>query len=123
MFLLSTNNLWVILAVVLGIIILCGIFIFIYKKFHTKKDDYVVDASYVAKIIASLGGLENIKNTFLDNRRLAIDVENVKSVDTQMLKEIAKAGVFITKNTIKVLFKYDSETLKKLIDKTIKESK
>ncbi|MGM9971011.1 MAG: PTS transporter subunit EIIB [Anaeroplasmataceae bacterium] len=118
MFLISKS-----LLIGLGIagVVVVGIIITLLVFFLPKKKDkkIKVDAQFIENIINHLGGNNNIHSVTVDNARLKLEVSDVKKVDGNALKEMSGQGVFITGNNVKVLFKYDSKTIKKEIEKRL----
>ena len=109
----------VIIAICIALLILLIIGLFFVKKSKSKNDKevYKVDAAFIDRVLKSLGTINNIKKISIDNRRLAFDLINTTSADFTDLKVLSKTGVFVTKNTVKVLFKYDSDKIKMEIEK------
>lgn len=115
MILLSGLYLSIIISVIsLLVIALIIVLVLVLKK---KKKHVVVDDEFMDNIISSLGGIDNIKAVLVDNARLKIEVLDIKKPLFDKLKELSGQGVFITGNFIKVLFKFDSKTIKKEIEK------
>lgn len=96
-------------AFILGFVI-C---VLIKKK---KQPRIKVDEEFINNIIAFLGGIKNLASTSVDNGRLKLEVSDLEVVDLNGLKTLSTAGVFVTGNIIKVLFKLDSNTIKKELD-------
>ena len=63
------------------------------------------------------GGKENIDTIDVDGNKLKVNVKEVDNVDLEGIKQKANSGVFVVNNTIKTLFMYDSETLRKELNK------
>ncbi|UKI49386.1 MAG: PTS transporter subunit EIIB [Clostridium sp.] len=67
----------------------------------------------------ALGGIDNLIGVGVENSRLKLSVKDLSLVDLNKIKEFSDKGVFVTGNTIKTLFKFESEKiayeLKKLI--------
>lgn len=101
----------VILVIALAISIILGV-----KK---NKGHVKVDQEFVANIISYLGNKENISSVAVDNARLKVLVNNLDLVNTAELHKLSEKGVFITGNNVKMMFKYDSVTIKKEIEKNI----
>ena len=68
------------------------------------------------ELLLSLGGKDNINKVDVLNGRLKIDLKDTSKAIFDKLKEMAQAGVFVTGNTIKILFKYDSKIIKDNLD-------
>ncbi|MGL4949776.1 MAG: hypothetical protein ACRC5M_05295 [Anaeroplasmataceae bacterium] len=78
-----------------------------------------VDENFINAILFALGDISNIVNVSVDNARLKFEVRNVSIVSGEILNQIAPKGVFITGNTVKVLFKFDSKLIMNEIKKRI----
>ncbi len=105
------------IAIIVAVIIAGIIVLLCTKKSKTK---IVVDETLINNMITFLGGKENIKGYSKENARVKFEVKTVEGVDLESLKTISEKGVFITGNNIKTLFKYDSETIIKMLDKILK---
>ena len=106
---------WIILIVVLLVIVAVALVLILKKK----KPGIKVDDAFIEKLLALFGSANNIAGVKVDNGRLKIEVKDLELVDLNGLKEASEAGVFVTGNTIKILFKLDSLTIKKYLDKRI----
>ena len=106
---------WALLIVVL-VIALAVALVFILKN---KKPKIKVDEAFIDKLLDLFGGSGNISSVKVDNGRLKIEVKDLEPVKLDGLKEVSEAGVFVTGNIIKILFKLDSLTIKKYLDKRI----
>ena len=114
-FLLSTPILITIIAVsVLALIIILLIIILKIKK--KNKGHVKVDDEFMNELLLSLGGKDNIDKVDVLNGRLKIDLKDTSIAVFDKLKQMAQAGVFVTGNTIKILFKYDSKIIKDNLD-------
>lgn len=93
-----------------AIILIC-----IYIK-RSKKPKIKVDNEFINNLIEYLGTIKNVKEVNVDNGRLKIEVNDLDLVSLNEIKSIALNGIFVTGNVIKILFKYDSETIMKAIN-------
>lgn len=100
-------------AVVLVLVVVSLIFIFKFKK---KTPKIKVDQEFMSQMVASLGGIENIVKTDVENGRLKIELDSLDKANFNKLKELSQNGVFVTGSTVKVLFKLDSKTIQKEIE-------
>lgn len=105
------------IAIVVVILILLVLFFVKRSKKTSPKDVYVVDENFITRVIKTLGTISNIVKISIDDRRLAFELKDLTKTDFPDLKELSKTGVFVTKNTVKVLFKYDSDKIKMEIEK------
>lgn len=112
------NIIWFALGLsILGIII-CIISIKLIKKHKLhKKPKLKIDEAYIIELINLFGSKDNIKSIDVDGNKLKVDVINLDNVNLDGIKEKANSGVFVVNNTIKTLFMYDSETLRKELNK------
>ena len=112
------NIIWFALGLsILGIII-CIISIKLIKKHKLhKKPKLKIDEAYIIELINLFGSKDNIKSIDVDGNKLKVDVINLDDVNLDGIKEKANSGVFVVNNTIKTLFMYDSETLRKELNK------
>jgi phosphotransferase system IIB component len=84
------------------------------------KGKVVVDEELIENLISFLGGKENIKSYNKDNGRVKFEIYDLSLVNLDNMKSISKNGVFVTGNNVKTLFKYDSEVVIKMLDKSLK---
>lgn len=112
------NIIWFALGLsILGIII-CIISIKLVKKHKKhKKPKLKIDEDYIIDLISLFGGRENIEKIDVDGNKLKVDVINLDNCNLDGIKQKANSGVFVVNNTIKTLFMYDSETLRKELNK------
>ena len=111
---------WIWLTIV-GVVVLLIIIIILVKiikkaKLH-KKPKLKIDENYIVELINMFGGKENINSIDVDGNKLKVDVIELNNVDLEGIKTKANSGVFVVNNTIKTLFMYDSETLRKELNK------
>ncbi len=93
------------LAVVAILVVLC---IFFLRKSKTKLK---VDEAFIQTLVTALGGKLNITKASNTNGRIQIEVEDLELVNFEEIKKLSTAGVFVTNQTIKMLFSYDSDTI------------
>ncbi len=112
------NILWFALGLsVLGIIIcVIAVKLVLSHKKH-KKPKLKIDENYVIELIELFGGKDNISSIDVDGNKLKVEAKNLDSVNLEGIKQKANSGVFVVNNTIKTLFMYDSETLRKELNK------
>lgn len=67
------------------------------------------------QLLTALGSIDNVIDAKTMNGRVILEVEDIEKVTFDTLKELSTKGVFITNQTIKMLFPYDSETISKEI--------
>lgn len=115
--LMSTTDAWLISLGIIALIAitLFGVFYFtsgLRKKEGAKKSEHViVDEAFVLSLLLALGGLPNIENVSVDNGRVKFLVNDLDLLITDELQKLSTSGVFITGKSVKLLFKYDSNTI------------
>jgi len=108
-----------IFGIVLGIVVVvAGLIVLLLTR--KGKNKVVVDEQLVNNMISFLGGKENISSYQQEAGRVKFEVIDLAKVDLESLKTISTKGVFITGNNVKTLFKYDSNVVIKMLDKTLK---
>ncbi|MGM9969839.1 MAG: hypothetical protein ACI35S_05525 [Anaeroplasma sp.] len=120
MFVENTSK--IILISIIGAVCLLFIFALIFvivlkKRKNGKK--IKIDDIFIDNLITLLGGKDNILKVVVDNGRLKFEVKDTDITDLNGLKEISTSGVFVTGNVIKTLFKLDSFTIQKAIQKKL----
>ncbi len=109
-FMILTNNLLPIIITIICLIVLILAFIlFIILK--NKKPKVKVNDEFINNLEKALGKKENINNIKMINGRLHFEVNDLDIVDLDELKKLSTAGVFITNQTIKMLFSYNSKAI------------
>ena len=112
------NIIWFALGLSLLGIIICIRSIKLIKKHKLhKKPKLKNDEDYIYDLVNMFGGKENISSIDVDGNKLKVDVINLESCNLEGIKQKANSGVFVVNNTIKTLFMYDSETLRKELNK------
>lgn len=114
--LLNTLEAWLLgLGIILGVaVILFFIFYFVsgFRKKDAKPSErVVVDEEFITTMLHGLGELNNINSVSVDNGRVKFSVKDLELLVTDELKALSTSGVFITGNNVKLLFKYDSNTI------------
>ncbi len=103
--------------IIIGIIVGCIIGIvlavmLVFLCFRKKKNPKIkIDAQFISNLLKDLGTKENIVTAKNINGRVQIEVKDLEKVNLVELKKISTAGVFITNQTIKLLFSYDSKSI------------
>lgn len=110
----------IIIAIITVVLIILGILLFVLlNKNKGKKLKIKIDEEFINNLILNYGGISNIKSCDVDNGRLKVAVNDLDLVNLPALKEQSQAGVFVTANIIKTLYKFDSKLIKSLIDKQL----
>ena len=116
MYLLASFNmtpLIVISCIAIVVLILCVVGLVIFLKRRTPK--IRINQEFMHQLLTALGSIDNVKDAKTMNGRVILEVEDIEKVTFDTLKELSTKGVFITNQTIKMLFPYDSETISKEI--------
>ncbi|MDE7213279.1 MAG: hypothetical protein K2N42_01730 [Anaeroplasmataceae bacterium] len=98
-------------AVLIIAIILLVVFLLKRKKHPRIK----INTEFINNLVEALGGRGNILDAKTINGRLHFEVEDLEIVALDALKALSTAGVFITNQTIKMLFNYDSASICKTV--------
>ena len=81
-----------------------------------KVEHVVVDELFIETLLSGLGGKENIKNVSIDNGRVKFNILDLDLLNQEAIKTVSASGAFITGNSVKLLFKYDSEVIVKALN-------
>lgn len=104
--------------IICSVLVVFLIILLILKKAKKKKNKSIdIDQSFVENIIDNLGGKENIISIDVVETKLKITSKDLKKVNLDNLKALTSYGVFVSGNTIKILFKFDSKALKHELDR------
>ena len=101
-----------------ALVVLLALYFLLFKG-KKKETKVKIDNEFIDNLIALLGDIKNIKGVDLVNGRVKIEVNDLDLVKLDEIKELASSGFFVTGNVIKILFKYDSELVKKSIESRI----
>ncbi len=116
MYLLASFNmtpLIVISCIAIVVLILCVVGLVVFLKRRTPK--IRINQEFMQQLLTALGSIDNVKDAKTMNGRVILEVEDIEKVTFDTLRELSTKGVFITNQTIKMLFPYDSETISKEI--------
>lgn len=105
------NWVWVIVPVCVVILILAVILTLVIVLKKKKHPRIKVNQEFIREIIDALGSRKNILNASTINGRIHFEVENLELLNQAKLKELSTTGVFITNQSVKMLFSYDSELI------------
>jgi len=84
-----------------------------------RKPKIKIDDNFMNNLISLYGNKDNIAKVSTDNGRLKVEVKDLDNVNLNSLKEISTNGVFVTGNTIKTLFRHDSDLIKRELEKRL----
>ncbi|MBQ9448557.1 MAG: hypothetical protein IJU60_01620 [Acholeplasmatales bacterium] len=107
---------YIIIACVAAVVAVAAIVIIFLCVKKKREPKIIVDETFVNNLVEYLGDIKNVKEVNVDNGRLKIEVNDLDLVKLDEIKSLALNGIFVTGNVIKILFKYDSETIKKAIN-------
>ena len=79
-----------------------------------------IDEEFMNQLISSLGAKENIISYSVENSRVKFELLDVCKANLDSLKELSSKGVFVTNNTVKTLFKYESKQIVANLNRIIK---
>lgn len=79
-----------------------------------------IDEEFMNQLISSLGAKENIISYSVENSRVKFELLDVSKANLDSLKELSSKGVFVTNNTVKTLFKYESNQIVANLNRIIK---
>ena len=101
------------LPIIISICVVCvALMAFIIVILLKKKQPKIkVNEEFIEHLVEALGKRNNIIDVKTINGRVHFEVEDLEIVDLEELKKQSTAGVFITNQTIKMLFSYDSEAI------------
>lgn len=109
-----------ILVIIIAVVVLLIAAVIITIMFKKKKK-INIDEEYVRTLLSLLGGKSNISSIGIEGRKLKVVVNDLSIVDLDSIKNLAQAGVFVSGNNIKALFKYEASELNNELKKVIKE--
>ena len=107
---ISYKYLFIIIGCALFLVVLAIFLIFINRKGNNKVK---VDDQFIRKLVENLGNKTNIVDVNNESGRVKITLENLELAKLEEIKSMSTAGIFITNNTIKMLFTYDSDLIVK----------
>ena len=81
-----------------------------------KKPKINVNNEFIDELVLNYGGIDNILSVEIENARLKITVSDLDLVNLEKLKALAESGIFVTGNTVKSLYKLNSEQIKKSLE-------
>lgn len=108
----------VLCSIVVALIVIAVVITIVVKKNRKKIN---IDGDYIKGLIDNLGGKNNISEIDVDGRKLKVSVNDLSIVNLEVIKQLAQAGIFVSGNNIKALYKYDAEDLKKGLKLYMKE--
>ena len=116
--LLNVTETWFLyIGIVLATILIIGTILYFTCGLRSKRDNKKVsehvnvDEVFMTTLLEGLGSLTNIECVSIDNGRIKFKINDLDSINAEQLKEISTSGVFITGSNVKLLFKYDSNTI------------
>lgn len=79
------------------------------KNSTKKKKPMKISTDFLSNLELLLGGRGNVTEVTNDGGRIKFVVNDMKKVDLESLKSLAKSGILVSGNTIKILFEYSTE--------------
>lgn len=99
------------------VLLIAIIVILLIKKRHK---GIKVDDVFINELLTILGGKENIEAYSVDNARVKFVLNDLNKADLKSLHNLSPKGVFVSGKNVKTLFKYESNMIVKMLDKTLK---
>ena len=114
--LLNTLEAWLLgLGIILGVAVIFFVIFYFVSGFRKKEakpgERVVVDEEFITTMLHGLGELNNINSVSVDNGRVKFSIKDLELLVADELKALSSSGVFITGNNVKLLFKYESNTI------------
>lgn len=109
----------IVMLIVAAVLVIAAIVVTIIVR--RKKSKINIDEEYIKSLVSNLGGKSNVDQIGVDGRKLKVVVNDLSIVNLEEIKALAQAGIFVSGNNIKALFKYDAEELKKGLKTYMKE--
>lgn len=105
----TAQQIWLGVGIIVFLIIISSLLlVFIYKKRSIKPK---IDEDFINSLLEALGSKSNIKEVSNINGRLLVLLEDLELANLEELKKLSSGGVFITNNTVKMLFTYDTNSI------------
>ncbi len=101
------------IGIAVALILILATVLITMKRKGSKK--IKVDDAFIAELLKCLGGRENLCSAKFTNGRVNFELEDVEKADLNALKELSTTGVFVTNQTVKMLFTYDSGLICKAV--------
>ncbi|HOP56775.1 MAG TPA: hypothetical protein PLH02_04375 [Bacillota bacterium] len=114
------SNWWWLLPSFLAVLMIVLYLANVLKKASEHKPE--IDMAKLDRIIAKLGGLENILETSGDGNRLKFTVKELKKCDLVAIKEDGVQGIFVAGKQVKFQLPEMSEALLNRIEEGKKEA-
>lgn len=110
------NKITLILIIVISVTLILALVFILFKMTH-KERKVKIDDNFMTTMLNSLGGIDNIKSYSVENARVKFELVNVSLANLDALKELSTKGVFVSNNSVKTLFKYESSDIVKNLSK------
>lgn len=111
-----TNLWWIIILVVL----ILSIVIWLSLRNQKTHKSVSMAQEVIDKIIQDLGGISNINAASIEGARLSFKVKSTKSTDLNAIKATGALGIFVSGQTIKMIFPYDAQALIETVNQMLK---
>jgi phosphotransferase system IIB component len=114
------NNLWW-LIIVTVIFIVFIVYVTYFRK--TKAKIPLMSEEAISLVIKSLGEESNLHSASIEGARLSLKVKNIKICDLESIKQLGALGIFVSGNSIKLMFPFDASDLVNRINSLVKGEK
>lgn len=112
----STNNIFLILGIVLAVIIILIVSVIIIR--NKKKNDFLKQRNDANnELITHLGGLENIIKATAMGSRLSLVLNDYNVINEEKMKELGVSTIIKMSNKITLVIGEDAKEIEKLINK------
>ena len=111
----------IIIIIIAAVILIASIILLVTILKNKGSKGVKVDEEFISTLLKALGDKNNIEKVSVDNGRLKFTVTDLEIVNLELAKTLTTSGIFVTGNTIKMLFTYDSLTIEKAINKARNE--
>lgn len=109
---IAAQEAWVLPVMICSMICSLILLILCISLIVKKKNKRIkVDETFISSLVSALGGKRNILAVKNINGRVNFELEDAEQANLETLKQLSTAGVFITNQTIKLLFSYDSDLI------------
>lgn len=96
------------IIITLALLVLLGS---LFIRHNKKKKKSIKDDEFIASLVKVVGGIDNIKLVDVENRRLTIQLNDIKQLDQVALKDIVK-GAFVTRDVVKIIMDEEASLIK-----------
>ncbi|MCR5349495.1 MAG: hypothetical protein K6E20_00730 [Acholeplasmatales bacterium] len=109
----------IIVIAIIAIVVVIALICFLIFKNKKKTKRIKIDEDFINNLLTYLGEASNLESVNTENGRLIIKVKDLDIVNLEGIKSLS-SGVFITGNSIKTLFRLDSQLICSALEERIK---